>query len=170
VALRPGTSQDLCQDVDAGLGGASLKWAKAQQNAPSRPTHWRRKLGPSLTGQIKLGGFGSLSSGISDVSTSVSAAGAAVSLCAAFFNRLGLALATACFAALATLRPLLRLAEIVLRSLARRCSLARLRIFEPFLRLAMLAPFWFPQRMMSDQKRPDQVPATYQTGYHQISA
>jgi hypothetical protein len=55
---------------------------------------------------------------------------------AAFFTgvRLGLALATARFAVLAILRALLRLAEIALRSLARRCNLARLRIFDPFLR------------------------------------
>ena len=76
------------------------------------------------------------------MSTSVSTAGAAVSLCAAPFAgvRLGLALATTRFAVLATLRALLRLAEIALRSLARRCSLARLRIFDPFLRLAMVRP------------------------------
>jgi hypothetical protein len=76
------------------------------------------------------------------VSTSVSTAGAAVSLCAASFAgvRLGLPLATTRFAVLATLRALLRLAEIALRSLARRCSLARLRIFDPFLRLAMVRP------------------------------
>jgi hypothetical protein len=74
------------------------------------------------------------------VSTSVSIAGAAAFLCAAFFNRLGLALATVRFAAFATLRSLLRLAEIVLRSLARRCSLARLHIFDCFLGLAMIDP------------------------------
>ena len=53
---------------------------------------------------------------------------------AAFFTgaRLGLALATARFAAFATLRALLRLAEFALRSLARLC------IFDPFLRLAMI--------------------------------
>ena len=55
---------------------------------------------------------------------------------AAFFTgaRLGLALATARFAAFATLRALLRLAEFALRSLARLC------VFDPFLRLAMIFP------------------------------
>ena len=47
---------------------------------------------------------------------------------------LGLALATVRFAVLATLRALLRLAEFALRSLARIC------IFDPFLRLAMIDP------------------------------
>ena len=112
--------------------------AKAQQScrfhASSRPTHWRRKLGPSLARQIKLGGFGSLSSGISDVSTSVSTAGAAVSLCAAFFNRLGFTLATVRFAALATLRALPRFADFPLGSFPRFCT------FDAFLRLAMIAP------------------------------
>ena len=57
---------------------------------------------------------------------------------AAFFTgaRLGLALATARFAAFATfatLRALLRLAEFALRSFARPCT------FDPFLRFAMIA-------------------------------
>src|SRR5215468_9026477 len=47
---------------------------------------------------------------------------------------LGLALATVRFAALATLRALLRLAEFPRRSLARLCT------FDPFLRLAMIGP------------------------------
>jgi len=58
---------------------------------------------------------------------------------AAFFTgaRLGLALATVRVAVLATLRALLRLAEFPRRSLARLC------IFDPFLRLAMIFPlFW----------------------------
>jgi len=62
--------------------------------------------------------------------------------------RLGSALATVRFAVLATLRALLRLAEFALRSLARIC------IFDPFLRLAMIDPrvCWsalssYPQRM-----------------------
>src|SRR6516165_8137714 len=57
---------------------------------------------------------------------------------AVFFTdaRLGLALATARFAVLATLRALLRLAEFALRSLARLCT------FDPFLRLAMIDPPW----------------------------
>jgi hypothetical protein len=45
-----------------------------------------------------------------------------------------LALATVRFAVLATLRALLRLAEFPRRSLARLC------IFDPFLRLAMIFP------------------------------
>ena len=55
---------------------------------------------------------------------------------AAFFTGagLGLALAAVRFAALATLRALLRLAEFALRSLARPCT------FDPFLRLAMIGP------------------------------
>src|SRR6516165_8478423 len=55
---------------------------------------------------------------------------------AAFFTgaRLGLALATIRFAALAALRTLLRLAEFALRSLARPCT------FDPFLRLTMIVP------------------------------
>src|SRR6516164_11127989 len=55
---------------------------------------------------------------------------------ATFFTgaRLGLALATVRFAALAALRTLLRLAEFALRSLARPCT------FDPFLRLAMIHP------------------------------
>ena len=55
---------------------------------------------------------------------------------AAFFTGagLGLALATVRFAVLAALRALLRLADFVLRSLARPCT------FDPFLRLAMIGP------------------------------
>ena len=55
---------------------------------------------------------------------------------AAFFTgaRLGLALATARFAAFATFATLLRLAEFALRSFARPCT------FDPFLRLAMIHP------------------------------
>jgi hypothetical protein len=48
--------------------------------------------------------------------------------------RLGLALATVCFAALAILRALGRLAELALRSFARFCT------FDHILRLAMIAP------------------------------
>jgi hypothetical protein len=104
------------------------------------------KSGPSLTPQIKLGGFGSLSSRISVVSTSVSTAGAAVSLCAAFFDGLGLgfAFATVRFAAFATLRALPRLAEFPLRSFPPFCT------FDCFLRLAMIAP-------LSDQNTTGQV-------------
>jgi hypothetical protein len=64
------------------------------------------------------------------VSASVSTAGAAVSLCAAFFARLGLALATVRFAALATLRALP----------PRFCT------FDAFLRLAVIAPLGAAQR------------------------
>jgi hypothetical protein len=73
---------------------------------------------------------------------------------------LGLALATARFAAFATLRALPRLAE--LRSFARFC------VFDAFLRLAMICPALVggPQRMMSDQKGA----AMDQASYHQISA
>ena len=135
------------------LGGASFKWAKAQQNAPSRPTHWRRKLGPSLARQIKLGGFGSLSSSrISDVSTSVSG-GATASLCAASFDGLGLGLASATvrFAALDTLRALPRLTDLPLGSFPRFCT------FDPFLRLAMIAP------LVSRNDTTVQVAASYRT-------
>jgi hypothetical protein len=84
---------------------------------------------------------------------------------AAFFTGpgLGLALATARFAVLATLRALLRLAEFALRSLARLCT------FDPFLRLAMIdPPFWLMLRnaLTLDHR----VPATYQTSYQQIAA
>ena len=56
---------------------------------------------------------------------------------AAFFTgaRFGLALATVRFTAFATLRALPRLAEFALRVLARLCT------FDPFLRLAMIAPW-----------------------------
>jgi hypothetical protein len=63
---------------------------------------------------------------------------------AAFFTGARLGLATVRFAAFATLRALLRLAELALRSLARLCT------FDPFLRLAMIVPLiWFvlPQRI-----------------------
>jgi hypothetical protein len=55
---------------------------------------------------------------------------------AAFFTGglFGLALATVRFAGLAILRALLRLLEFAFRSLARLCT------FDPFLRLAMIAP------------------------------
>jgi hypothetical protein len=70
--------------------------------------------------------------------------------------------ATARFAALATLRALLRLAEFAFRSLARPCT------FDLFLRLAMISPVLVdaPQRMMPDH----QGPATYQTSYQQMAA
>jgi hypothetical protein len=137
------------------LGGASLIWAKAQQSsrffAPG-PTS-RRRSEPSLTRQIKLGDPGSFSSRISDVSTSVSSAGAAVSLCAAFFAgvRLGLALATARLAALATLRGLPRLADFPLGSFPRFCT------FDFFLRLAIIVPWsgWcFPRCQHYSIERP----------------
>jgi hypothetical protein len=82
----------------------------------------------------------------------------------AFFAgaRLALALATARFAVLATLRALPRLAELPLRNFPRFCT------FDPFLRLAMIRPVLVggPQRMMSDQK----IAATYETSYQQIAA
>jgi hypothetical protein len=79
---------------------------------------------------------------------------------AAFFTGagLGLALATTRFAVLATLRALPRLAEFALRSLARLCT------FDPFLRLAMIAPV-----LVGAPKRIDaRVPATTQSSYQQI--
>src|SRR5215472_9749954 len=85
--------------------------------------------------------------------TTVSAIRATVSFRAAFFTgaRLGLALATVRFAALATLRALPRLAEIALLSLVRLCT------FEPFLRLAMRVPLDLiraPQRGLMPDSRP----------------
>ena len=74
----------------------------------------------------------------------------------------GLAFATARFAALATLRTLLRLAEFALRSLALLCT------FDPFLRLVIIDPRsgCAPQHaLMPDH----QVPATYQTSYQQMA-
>jgi hypothetical protein len=73
---------------------------------------------------------------------------------AAFFAvpRLGFALATVRFAALATLRALPRLAEFPLR------SFARLRAFDAFLRLAMIVPWVWPvirNTLMPDQKITD---------------
>jgi len=83
---------------------------------------------------------------------------------AAFFTgaRLGLALATVRLAG-AAFRALRSLAEAPLGSFPRFCT------FDRFLRLAMIDPlFWLVLRkaLMPDHK----VPATYQTGYHQISA
>jgi hypothetical protein len=93
---------------------------------------------------------------------------------AGFFTvaRLGLALATVRFVAftfadLDALRALPRLAEFPLRSFARFCT------FDFFLRLAMIAPWaGFLLRNPIDVGSKDnrQVPATYQTSYHQISA
>jgi hypothetical protein len=105
---------------------------------PCATAHLTQEVWAFAHRQIKLGGFGSLSSRISVVSTSVSTAGATASFCAAFFAGagLGLALATVRFAALDTLRALPRLAEFPLRSFASFCT------FDCFLRLAMIAPFW----------------------------
>jgi len=82
--------------------------------------------------------------------------------------RLGLALATVRFVAfpradLDSLLALPRVAEFPLGSFPRFCT------FDRFLRLAMIDPlFWL---MLRKALMPDhQVPATYQTGYHQISA
>jgi hypothetical protein len=80
--------------------------------------------------------------------------------------RLGLAVATVGFVAFAlagfaTLRALLRLAELPLRSFPRFCA------FDPFLRLAMIAPPWLMSRQSS--KDIDQVPATHLTSYQQIA-
>jgi hypothetical protein len=57
-----------------------------------------------------------------------------------------LVLATARFAAFATLRALLRFAEFPFRSFPRFCT------FDPFFRLAMIRPGsgWWSARMMSD--------------------
>jgi hypothetical protein len=119
---------------------------------PASCSAGQRLGGASLTRQIKLGGFGSLSSRISVVSTSVSTTGATASFRTTSFTgvRLGLAFATVRFAALATLRGLPRLAEFALRSLARLCT------FNPFLRLAMIAPFCrcFRNALMPESRQP----------------
>jgi hypothetical protein len=56
------------------------------------------------------------------------------------------------------LRALPRLAEFALRSLARLCT------FDPFLRLAMIAPVLVGARKRIDAR----VPATTQSSYQQI--
>jgi len=75
---------------------------------------------------------------------------------------LGLALATGRFAVLVTLRALLRLAEFALRSLARLC------VFDPFLRLAMIFPPVLSGASKSALTQHGQVPATKQSSYQQI--
>jgi hypothetical protein len=100
--------------------------------ARSKPQHSSGSSGP---------GPGLLTSSNSGAGCStVSTAGATGSLVrrAAFFTgaRLGFAVRFAVFAILDTLRGLPRLAELPLRSLARFCT------FDPFLRLAMIAPLF----------------------------
>src|SRR5215831_17550226 len=69
--------------------------------------------------------------------STIEAIGCCFTFRAAFFAGAGLGLAVrfVAFADFATFRALSRLGEFALRSLARLCSLARLRIFDPFLRL-----------------------------------
>jgi len=86
-----------------------------------------------------------------------------ISFRAGFFvvARLDLAVATARFfvVALAALRALGRLAELPLRSFAPFCT------FDPFLRLAMIAPLG---ASMTDQKTTGEVRQPIQRGYQQI--
>ena len=75
---------------------------------------------------------------------------------------LGLALATARFAVLATLRALLRLAEFALRSLARLCA------FDPFLRFDHDRSPDLGGASKVALTQHGQVPATKQSSYQQI--
>jgi hypothetical protein len=103
---------------------APLRWVAVSYSAGSS--------GPGLTLLT------SSNSGAGRPTATVSTVGVTgfFTLRAAFFTgaRLGLALIAVRFAAFATLRALPRLAELALRSLARPCT------FDPFLRLAMIAP------------------------------
>jgi len=82
-------------------------------------------------------GVKSAGAGFSTATVSTTRAIGCFTFRAAFFTgaRFGLAWATIRFAAFATLRALLRLAEFALRGFARLCT------FDPFLRLAMIAPW-----------------------------
>jgi hypothetical protein len=114
-----------------------------------RPAQFTRRVSSTSVTVITPGAGCSITS-----TTTVSTTGCfRTSFRGAFFTgaRLGLALATVRFAALATLRTLPRLAEFPLRSFARFCT------FDRFLRLAMIAP------LVLRNDTTVQVAARYQT-------